>query len=55
MQVHAVVETHGLPVYLALTPGEAHEDGFLRLSSARCPHKRCDSRIVDMTRGAAQQ
>jgi hypothetical protein len=45
MQVHAVVETHGLPVYLALTPGEAHEDGFLRLSSARCPTN-------DVTRGS---
>jgi transposase len=24
--IHAVVDTHGMPVYLALTPGEAHDN-----------------------------
>jgi transposase len=30
-KIHAVVDTHGLPVHLALTPGEAHDN---RLCSA---------------------
>ena len=30
-KIHAVVDTHGMPVYLALTPGEAHDN---RLCSA---------------------
>jgi hypothetical protein len=31
-KIHAVVDTNGLPVHLALTPGEAHDN---RLSQVR--------------------
>lgn len=31
---HAVVDPNGLPVYLALTPGEAHDLGCVRFFSA---------------------
>jgi transposase len=44
-KIHAVVDTNGLPVHLALTPGAC-----VRLSSAPCFHKRCCSRIVGTTR-----
>lgn len=35
-KIHAVVDTNGLPVHLALTPGEAQTIGCVRLSSAPC-------------------
>src|SRR5262245_44737252 len=37
-KIHAAVDTNGLPVHLALTPGEAH-----------CFQKPCYSRIADTT------
>ena len=29
-KIHAVVDTNGLPVHLALTPGEAQDLGYVR-------------------------
>jgi len=50
-KIHAVVNTNGLPVHLALTPGEAHDNRLcVRFYSAPCFDKRCCSRIVGMTR-----
>jgi transposase len=49
-KIHAVVDTNGLPVHLALTPGEVHDNRLVWFSSARCCHRRCYSRIVDTTR-----
>jgi hypothetical protein len=37
-KIHAVVDTHGLPVHLALTPGETMTIGGVRFSSAPCFH-----------------
>ena len=48
-KIHAVVDTNGLPVHLALTPGEAHDNDCVRFCSAHCFHKRCCSRIVATT------
>ena len=37
-KIHAVVDTHGLPVHLALTPGQAHDNGLCSaLLSAMLP------------------
>jgi len=50
-KIHAVVDTNGLPVHLAVTRGEAHDNRLcVRLFSAPCFRKRCCSRIVDTTR-----
>jgi len=49
-KIHAVVDANGLPVHLALTPGERTTIGCARFSSAPCFHRRCYSRIVDTTR-----
>ena len=49
-KIHAVVDTNGLPVHLAITPGEAHDNRLCSVFSAPCFHKRCYSRIVDTTR-----
>src|SRR5882762_10030086 len=49
-KIHAVVDANGLPVHLALTPGERTTIGCVRFSSAPCFHRRCYSRIVDTTR-----
>jgi transposase len=49
-KIHAVVDTNGLPVHLALTPVRHTTIGFVRFFLARCCHKRCYSRIVDTTR-----
>jgi hypothetical protein len=38
-KIHAVVDAHGLPVHLALTPGEAHDNRLCSaLLSALLPH-----------------
>src|SRR4051794_10756663 len=50
MNPAVVVDTNGLPVHLALTPGEAHDTGCAQFSSARCFPKRCCSQIVATTR-----
>jgi hypothetical protein len=34
-RIHAVVDTNGLPVHLALTPGEAHDDLLQPVSVSR--------------------
>jgi len=49
-KIHAVVDTNGLPVHLALTPVKRMTIGWVRFCSARCSHKQCCSRIVDTTR-----
>jgi hypothetical protein len=49
-KIHAVVDTNGLQVHLALTPVWHTTIGCVRFSSARCSHKRCYSRIEDTTR-----
>src|SRR3954471_12374180 len=49
-KIHAVVDTNGLPVHLALTPGEAHGNRLCSVLLSALPHKRCCSRIVDTTR-----
>jgi hypothetical protein len=49
-KIHAVVDTNGLPVDLALTPGEAHDIDCVRFSSTPCFPKRCYSGIADTTR-----
>ena len=51
-KIHAVVDTNGLPVHLALTPGEAHDNRLcsVLLSALLCFHKRCYSRIAATTR-----
>ena len=49
-KIHAVEDAHGLPIHLALTPGEAHDNRLCQICSARCFHKRCYSQIVDTTR-----
>lgn len=36
-KIHVVVDTNGLPVYLALTPGEAHDNRLFGLLSW-CSH-----------------
>jgi transposase len=49
-KIHAVVDTNGLPVHLALTPGEAHDNRLCSvLLSALLPQTML-SRIVDTTR-----
>ena len=48
-KIYAVVDTNGLPLHLALTPGEAHDNRLVWFSSAPCFQKRCYSQIVDMT------
>jgi transposase len=45
-----VADTNGLPVHLALTPGEAHDNRLCSVLLTPCFHKRCCSRIVDTTR-----
>jgi transposase len=49
-KIHAVVDANGLPVHLALTPGEAHDNRPRSALLAPCFRKRCCSRIVDTTR-----
>jgi hypothetical protein len=49
-KIHAAVDTNGLPVHLASTPGEAHDNRLCSVFSAPCFHKGCYSRIVDTTR-----
>jgi transposase len=49
-KIYAVVDTNGLPVHLALTPGEAHDNRLCSvLLSALLPQTML-SRIVDTTR-----
>ncbi|MHC2282870.1 transposase [Bradyrhizobium diazoefficiens] len=49
-KIHAVVDTNGLPVHLALTPGEAHDNRLCSvLLSALLPQTML-LRIVDTTR-----
>jgi len=50
-KIHAVVDTNGLPVHLALTPGEAHDNRSCSTPfSAHCFQRQCCSRIVATTR-----
>ena len=49
-KIHAVVDTNGLPVHLALTPARRTITGCVRFSSAPCFRKRCCSRIAATTR-----
>ena len=49
-KIHAVVDTNGLPVHLALTPGEVHDNRLCSVLLSALLHKRCYSRIVDTTR-----
>ena len=49
-KIHAVVDTNGLPVHLALTPGEAHDNRLCSVLLSALLHKRCYSRIVHTTR-----
>src|SRR5260221_9099701 len=42
--IHAVVDTNGLPVHLALTPARRMITGCAQFSSARCFPKRCARR-----------
>ena len=49
-KIHAVVDTNGLPVHLALTPGEAHDNRLCSVLLSACSHKQCCSRIADTTR-----
>ena len=48
-KIHAVVDTNGLPVHLALTPGEAHDNRLCSVLLSALLPKRCCSRIVAMT------
>jgi hypothetical protein len=48
-KIHAVVDTNGLPVHLALTPGESHDNRCVRFCSAHCFPRRCCSRIAATT------
>lgn len=48
-KIHAVVDSNGLPVHLALTPGEAHDNRLCSVLLGALLPKRCCSRIVDMT------
>jgi hypothetical protein len=43
-KLHAVVDAHGLPVHLALTPGEAHDNRLCSFFSARCFNRNRDDR-----------
>jgi transposase len=49
MKIHAVVDSNGLSVHLALTPGEVHDNRLCRFL-AHCFRKRCCSHIADTTR-----
>jgi hypothetical protein len=49
-KIDAVVDTKGLPVHLALTPGEAHDNRLCSVLLSALSHKQCCSRIVDTTR-----
>ena len=49
-KIHAVVDTNGLPVHLALTPGEAHDNRLCSVLLGALLPQRCYSRIVDTTR-----
>jgi len=45
-KIHAVVDTNGLPVHLALTPGEAHDN---RLCSV---HLKAQTKLIEHGSGA---
>ena len=49
-KIHAVVDTNGLPVHLALTPGEAHDSRLCSVLLSAFLPRRSYSRIVDTTR-----
>jgi len=49
-KIHAVVDTNGLPVHLALTPGEAHDNRLCSVLLSALLPKRCCSQIVATTR-----
>jgi transposase len=49
-KIHAVVDTNGLPVRLALTPDEAHDNRQCAVLLSALLPQRCCSRIVDTTR-----
>jgi transposase len=49
-KIHAVVDTNGLPVHLALTPGEAHDNRLCSVLLSALLPQRCCSRIVATTR-----
>lgn len=48
-KIHAVVDTNGLPVHLALTSVRRTTIGCVRFFSAHCIQNRCYSRIVATT------
>ena len=48
-KIYAVVDTHGLPVHLALTPGEAHDNRLCSVLLSAFFQKRWCSRIAAMT------
>ncbi|MEH2489042.1 transposase [Bradyrhizobium sp. AZCC 2230] len=48
-KIHAVVDTNGLPVHLALTPARRMITECVHFSSAPCLHRRCCSRIAATT------
>src|ERR1700683_3973652 len=58
-KIHAVVDTNGLPVHLALTPGEAHDNRLCSvLLSALLPQTmllRDDEYDADWSRELARQ
>jgi transposase len=49
-KIHAVVNTNGLPVHLALTPGEAHDNRLCSVLLSALLSQTMYSRIVDTTR-----
>jgi transposase len=54
-KIHAVVDTNGLPVHLALSRPARHTTiGCVRFSSARCCRRQCYSRIEDTTRTGSE-
>ena len=49
-KIHAVVDTNGLSVHLALTPGEAHDNRLCSVLLSALLPERCCSRIAATTR-----
>ena len=48
-EIHAVVDANGLPVHLALTPGEAHDNRLCSVLLSALLPQRCYSRIAATT------